>query len=561
MALRRLTTVLTILAAAVSAHLSVNTELNKVRHREVGIKYGFKERNAQPIFAYEGLPLDTAPGGGFERVLDILDTDDPDFGMITLIRIMFLSDMHANYSYDDVILPKMKEFDYWPVKGSKVPYAYWSENHLVMWLSTQYLLRQRQGWPTDDELLDTKLQHWLDLKLKYGFYEWNSNIYWGYTLSAMLNLADFAKDEKIRADAEAATFRLYEEMLQITNDQGVWFPVTGRGKYNKYYKPVHDHMTPCIWILTELNEEPTFVSQASAAMATSRLNFEPLVEKWSPKVDKVVQFGHAINDKIHEMLPRQDRTFFQWSAGGYYHPDVAKDTGWTSQYYDLETIPSIPDWLADLGSNIGATFSRGSVLSKATHHYYVNRGVTLSSAENYYAGYYGYQQYPMVANVHDVAVWTQSGKVKTEWDDRDGLTINTHLPWVIQRGNMAMMMYWPNLEIRVGFDTHVTLHWKDEWFDKVVTHNNWIIARRVDSYVAVYRYGTDTDKGWYSVDKNNGRQLWAIVVGNADLYGGFDEFVETIRQAEVREKYSGIFSKTFEASVTVGNATISNKWS
>lgn len=107
----------------------------------------------------------------------------------------------------------------------------------------------------------------------------------------------------------------------------------------------------------------------------------------------------------------------------------------------------------------------------------------------------------------------------------------------------------------------VTLHWKDEWFDKVVTHNNWIIARRVDSYVAVYRYGTDTDKGWYSVDKNNGRQLWAIVVGNADLYGGFDEFVETIRQAEVREKYSGIFSKTFEASVTVGNATISNKWS
>lgn len=42
--------------------------------------------------------------------------------------------------------------------------------------------------------------------------------------------------------------------------------------------------------------------------------------------------------------------------------------------------------------------------------------------------------------------------VKTEWDDRDGLTINTHLHWAIQRGNMACVLIFLRASLVQGYN-------------------------------------------------------------------------------------------------------------
>ncbi len=544
--------------------LHIDVEGNKAEHRAAAIANAWSKDTTQVILAYEGEPLDTVAGGGLDKILDRLAGEDPDFGMISLVRILYLSDRHDNYSYDDLILPALEGFLYWPVQGEPVEYAYWSENHLIMWLSTGYLLKQRQGWEMD-HLLEDRLRHWLDLKIEYGFYEWNAPTYWAFTLSALLNLADFAEDADIRNQAETVANRLLEEMLRLTNDRGVFFAVAGRGAYNKISQPFNYFLSPVIHMLTELNDKPTVASIPSGFMATSDVSFEGVSAGWSSTENMSYDFGHGISDSVHAGFPRQDRTFFQWSAGGYFHPDVADDTAYTSTYYDIDEIPELPIILANGGSSLAATFSRSSVLSRASFNTYKNKGVVLSSVEAYYGGYYGYQQYPWMATVDDLAVFTQSGEVLSDWDDRSDDNVNTHLPRVMQDENVALIMYWPNTEISAAFDTDVALHWKDADFDETATYDRWVIGRRNDSYVAVYRNKAGTKNGWYysTTTASEGGQYWGVVVGNAGTHGSFENFVDIIEASSNADSYTYDFSNfrwEYYARITVDGKELKYTW-
>ncbi len=536
------------------------TEENKAAHRAMAVKIA--KSHEQVILAYEGRPLDDSPGGYLESKLGSVSGAKADFTIISLVRILYFTS-----AYDDMILPVLEPVLYWPKQGEEVIQNYSSENHMIMWLSSAYLLKQREGWEMDS-LLEDRLRHFLDLKLTYGFYEWNSAVYLPYTLSALLNLADFAGDSDIRADAESAAKRLLTEMLRLTNDVGAFFPVSGRGKLSKYENAYTHNHSALIYILTQMGQAPTGATAASGFLSTSEINFDDVADSWTPTVNISYNFGHPINDSVHSGFPRQDRTFFQWSAGGYYHPDVAADTAYTINYYDMYGVQGIPIWLANLSSSVGATFSRSSVLSQAKFDIYKNEGVTLSSVDAYYPGYFGWQQWPWVAAVDDIAVWTQSGPVYSDWGERSDLNINTHLPRVMQDGNVALIMYWPNTEIAMAspfsdVDTDVALHWKDSDFDEVDSYDRWIIGRKGNSYIAVYRYRTGIKNDWPYSQANNGRQYWAVVVGNSTTHGKFKDFVHMVEQSRTRESYTWKWSKlrsVYYVLVTVDGKKIEYTW-
>ena len=53
-----------------------------------------------------------------------------------------------------------------------------------------------------------------------------------------------------------------------------------------------------------------------------------------------------------------------------------------------------------------------------------------------------------MANVGTSAVYTASGEVKRNWNDRNDFNRNTHLPYVRQQGNFALVMYWQEPVLR-----------------------------------------------------------------------------------------------------------------
>ena len=450
---------------------------------------------------------------------------------------------------------------------------------MILWLSSAYLLRQKTGWPMKANL-DARLNHWLDLKLQYGFYEFFSSTYHPFTIGPLLNLVDFAEDPAIAAKAAAVAQRFMRELLLVFNDQGSFYPAAGRNYPSRY---VSKRELPIFWILTGRGKKPTGTEYLGGYLATSSIDLEGVAASYRSNVNVTIRQGHEQKDKtrVHPGFSREERTIFQWSSGAYFHPDTANDTAYTVDFYDLEdrkefkdlaNVAFLPDsWMGAI-SKIGAAFSRGSNLSKATIDIFKNKNVVLTSLDNYFPGYRGYQQWPWAATIEDIAVWSQTGDIPPNFDKQGSgrLSQNSHFPKVQQSGNVALLTYFPLFEIRNGTgDKGVNLYWPTERFDEhdeIAGHSNgnWLVARKNNSYIAVLRAGRELradghPRHW----GDKGRQMWAVVVGNSDMHGNYSNFRSIISRAKISESYKWNwrkFRRVYKTQISVDGKSLSNSW-
>jgi hypothetical protein len=146
-----------------------------------------------------------------------------------------------------------------------------------------------------------------------------------------------------------------------------------------------------------------------------------------------------------------------------------------------------------------------------------------------------------------------------------GLSVNTHLPQVVQDQHVALIVYRPKFEVykaQLLFDlaqavpflwnglglpqnfsmpTRVALRWESALFDDLAESGPWIMGRRGASYVAVWRHGfrsplNDSDGPYYSDPHDSDRaQVWVVVVGTEEMHGSFDAFRSSITAGTVRE--------------------------
>ncbi len=239
--------------------------------REAFIQTALTHFNGDAITlqAYKGIPVD--PQTLTDLLNDVQTNTVADFGIVKLIRVLYLS----NGEYDSQILPVLQNIPFWltPNEPNKV---YWSENHMIMWMSSDYLLHQKYNFPVDSTL-DKRLRHYLHLKVDYGFYEFFSSVYAPYCLSGLLNLADFSDDAEIKSLATQAAQRLLKDLLLLTNDQGAFFPAAGRNYYGKYKKPYGDNHSYLIYLLTGFGPTPYDGSHASDFLASSTLPVDDII--------------------------------------------------------------------------------------------------------------------------------------------------------------------------------------------------------------------------------------------------------------------------------------------
>ena len=529
--------------------------------------------NSICIQAYKGLPVDTATLG---NIVSTISTNTVvDFNIVQLVRVLFLS----NGAYDSLLLPALNSVPYW-LNNYDTIRNYWSENHMIMWTSSDWLLHERYGRPIDSTLHD-RLLHYLELKNQYGFYEFNSSTYAPYTLSGLLNLADFATDPQIKTLAISAAERLLkDEILLLANDQGAFFPTAGRNYYSKYDNPYGHNHNSLIWLLSGLGPMPSSASHAGAFLTTSTLPVDDIINSWSADVDTVLSIGHSLDSgfTIHGNQSHADRVAFQWSSGAYFHPSMALETGYMLRdsnmwnHVDFATIKAfatffVLDSFASVAQSV-AFISKSSVISGQDLAVFKRGGVTLSSAQDFWPGKVGYQQYPWVANAGTSAVFTASGLPNQDWYARSEDNGNAHLPYVEQSHNVALVMYWPEevnslIHGMLGIqDPTVSLHFRDSDYNEVVEDSLWLMGRQAGNYVAVRRSCIDTANGVRGCNSGASGQAWACVVGDVALYGSFANFQNLISQSQFTEQWyhDGISQWVYFASITFDTTTIAHAW-
>lgn len=519
--------------------------------------------------AYRNVPVDS---NQLNTMLgNLMAKSTSDFDIIQLIRILYQS----NGQYDAKILPVLNTIPFW-VNKNDTTRNYWSENHMIMWSGSEWLMHEKYGKPVDSTLRK-RIVHYLDLKNAFGYYEFNSSTYAPFSLSGLLNLHDFSQDVEIKTKAGLAAQKLLKNMLLFTNDLGVYYPVAGRNYPSKYFNPFNQNHSAIIYLLTGNGNAKNFTNGA-AFLATSDLEVDTVVNSWKAVVDTTYYNGHTLDTAfiLHSQQSFVDKYVFLWSAGGYFHPQVVSGTVqilndsalWDQVDFSLlKPLQGIvsPSSAPILSESLGMA-SKSTVLCEANVSLFKHNSITLSSVNDFWKGKAGYQQYTCVANVGTSAVYLGSGDAKLNWETRNDKVQNTHLPYVEQKHNVALLMYRP--EPTPGLlppyfqNKDVALHWRDNEFDETIEDSLWLIGRQADRYVAVRRACTGLINGVRACPTNGG-QSWAIVVGDSLLYGSFSNFKNKINQSQFSENwyYDSLSSQyVYFASVTVDTVHIEYTW-
>lgn len=498
------------------------------------------------IQAFKGLPIDQST---IDYFLDRMkNSGEFDFDLTQIVRIFYFT----NGEYEPQLLPGILSGNLW-LTPNEILRVYWSENHIIMWTSCAYLLEQKYGVNLIPDV-EKLVEHWLDLKIKYGFYEFFSAVYFPFTFSGVLNLADFAENPVIKEKAQIVAKKLLKQILLMSNDKGVFYPAAGRSGYaegniNEFVSPYRRNIQDLIYLMTGFGDTPTQSQRHGPFLTTSTLDMKEVVESWKSEEDQIFSFGHPLSESptINGALSTKNRTIFQWSSGGYFHPEVALETFSLLKEYNLwdhkefknfALFRDVPIQLVEPASQIAASISRSSVISSADIGIFKNKSVTLHSVQNYYKGRAGYQQCPWQATTGVLPVYTVSGGA-LDFIGGQKLSSNSTLPYIEQKSNVALIMYRANKDLAIfGFPVHdVSLKFLEDLYDEVDFNGQWIIGREGDGYIAVARHCFDKKvEGVYTCDDQDG-QVWAVVVGNKDMYGSYENFKSLIRSAKVKEEW------------------------
>ncbi len=471
------------------------------------------------------------------------DGCEDDFVIALFIRILFLAKgkPHQTEVENGVKRIIMTGFPFWLSKGERHN-CYWSENHLACYLSIWYLWCQYNNIPMDSlESPAAYLDKYLKLKLKYGFFECVSQVYNAYTMSALLNIYDFAIDPKIRSNAATCIQMLTNHFLQVSLPvDGSIYCAAGR-TYQRYKvdcsgKNINKYM----WILTGKPTNESDLSPLGSFFASS--TFIPTIDPNPNPTMTSISVGAGLKfdsefGKAHGVFKMMNI----WSSGNYFNADYVDETMKTIKTFDLwnhahfkmdeykPLFQLVP--LSSLGTvvdNLDA-FVEGSDLRNVKYNIYNTGDYCLTSLENYNRGKMGAQQCPWMANVGGVPVFTQAGKIAASLGATElhETIANTHLPGVYQKRNVALIMYQPFDMLKKAFsDLAVYLYWDASRFDETTVSANkrWLFACKGNSYIGVY--STEMNDGY--VNKNENQQGWVVILGNKLAYDSFAKFVTDV---------------------------------
>ena len=540
------------------------------RHAYIDSALLYVNSDAMPIQAYMGVPVDSAYLHGM--LAGVATGATSDFEYEQLVRILIF----GSGLYDSVILPYLRPVHYW-VNANDTLDCYWSENHMIQWMSSHWLLHEYYGIPADPALR-TRLTHYLEMKIKYNYNEFFSTVYNPYCLAGILNLADFSQDTVVKNLAIEAAQVLMKDQLMLTNDKGVIYPTAGRNYADHYQGPYGSNIGNVIWMLTGFGPMPIGASHCGAFIATSTIPVDPVIQSWVPTLDTTFIMGQTLDSAYAYNSASQDsldRIIFQWSAGAYFNPQFAAESFtlisdsslWRNSVFSVfQQLAGLPvSIVPTISSELGVA-SYSSILYSDTIVAFKHNSVTLSSVQNYWPGRWGYQQYPCVANVEYTAVYTGSGQVAYDWNNRSATNQNDDLPYVKQIKNVALIMYRPIFKPSLlgATDTTVALHWYNGDYSEIRNDSLWLLGRVNNNYVGVRRAGLkQIDSVWCWDAGTPDAQTWVIIVGDSSMYGSFDNFQAVIDSSHFTTQwYYDTTSNqvTYYASITIDSINIDHAW-
>jgi hypothetical protein len=557
---------------AVGAQLAADAEAR----RQAYLVHSAGGSSYYALISQLSLGATSVPRAPLESMLDFVDSrvDTADFKATALIRLVYLHGSNPAIPTDHQgrAVRTLQNFKYWIDEPGQDEMVFWSENHQILFASCEFLAGQRypthvfsnSGLTGDQHKAKARARilRWIDYRLRFGFSEWYSPVYYPHDMAPLFNLVDFANDTEIQEKAAMALDLLLFDVARLTTRNGSFANTAGRAYEEHKWDGHHQSVADLIEILWGTRGAwRSKGSTAATPLATStgyRIPHALLAVGVDKQRDRFVdrsRVGISFSDAAREGIGFQSNEdgMMWWGMGAY----VANKTivltrrmirDWDLWHYGtfapFDSTRFVPDFLLPPLSTTLSPFSEGSFLSTANTYCYRTPDAQLSSVQSYRRGQVGFQQHAWQATLDlDAVVWTTSpaplGRSGPgEW------TGSGSLPQVTQHENVAVVLYNPGGAQRLAFPAMSHAWFPRQAFDEIAEFRGWTCGRTDQGYVALY---SAQPTAWVlagpyagkELQANGHRNVWICVVGREADHGTFLDFVDTVTRAPLTTRGEG----------------------
>jgi hypothetical protein len=549
-------------------------------------------------------PLDA---GVIEERLDFIDArkDTADFSVTGLVRILY------DHGASPLLSPDLRErieqtllrFKYWIDEPGSDGMVYWSENHQILFASSEYLLGQlypdrvfaNSGLTGAEHMAKARprILRWLEDRFLWGFSEWHSNVYYDEDLAPLVNLVDFCADPEIAVRAAMIVDVLLYEIA--VNTHGGVFGVSHGRTYPRHVLGARREATASLAKLVTGKGAHNSRGQMSAiSLATSSLYRPPSVlleigahepeggvfkERMGARIEQPWRYGRSHSDPASVM--------FWWGMGAYADWRVVDLTFRVADTYGLFASSeffkpfayAVPLWKSGLLSEMSQALSpvtSGSVLSEVNTYAYRTPEYMLASAQNFRPGQLGAQTHIWQATLdRDAVVFTHHAATDNTSSNGSYWTYWTGgwLPKLFQHRNVLVAIYNINPILSLVPDLYLPYshaYFPKQHFDEVRSSGKWTFGRKGDAYVGLYSEATPrwrTDGEWADAEllADGTRNAWICELGRKSEHGSFDHFVAALEQAKIeiwqtvvryRSPSVGLMEVTIDDRLRIGGSPV-----
>jgi len=608
-----------------TAALDVESPLNVVAHAERAARDG-------------GFSFDASAVGpdSFAEIFAEIEAfeDTTDFDVLYLLNLWYGYADRLPAATRDAIAQRLLGFKYWytePTPDGVVDQKwYWSENHRIIFHVDEYLAGLAFPDATFTNDGRTGAQHaadakarilaWLDEKVRFGWSEWHSDVYYQKDVTPLLTLVEFAPDDDV-ANRAAMVLDLVLLDVALHLQRGNFGATHGRSYMKDKSTAVDQDTFGLAKLLFDDTTEPyQSASDAGAVLFARARKYEvpeairriarhdaPMVdeERMNVPLDPLAPVDDDPEPPYGIAFDDPDNVPFWWERGAQIAWQVVPTTIATLDEHDLwgsDFFSPFKPLRDAVGDNMAAAqaFAQSQaavlnfgLLSEVRTYTYRSGDAMLSTAQDYRAGLFGEQYHAWQATLDEHAlVFTTHPKNEpqegTEWPDSDGYWTGTgSMPRSAQHGTAAIHLYAPAFEppgppldqFRYLDYTHA--YFPQEHFDEVVGDGNWTFARRGDGFVALFSarpvrwrehdparvFTHGLTQPFDLVAEGGANNVWIVEVGDAATYETFDAFRSAIagarvsvdadfRTAEYESPSQGVMRFGLEGALTVDGSEV-----
>lgn len=534
--------------------------------------------------------------------IDRMD-DTSDFDLLYLLNLWYgYRDELAEGVRAD-IEERILAFKYWytePTPAGVVDNKwYWSENHRLIFHTAEYLAGQafpdeiftndgRTGAAHRDSG-EALIRRWIDEKVRFGFSEWHSDVYYQKDVTPLLSLAEWADDDQLATLASmmldvvlfdvavhlhhgnmgATHGRSYMKDKSTALDQDVF----GLGKLlfddtDEAY-PSRSDPGAVLFARARRYRMPDLLGRIARSddVSVDRERMGVPLDPSAPIVeDPEAPYGYDFDDPANVDFWWERGAFTTWQGVALTFATADRYGLWETELFrpfaPLRDLTGGDVAVArELARPLSPMVALG-LLTEVDTYTYRTPAVMLSTAQDYRPGTFAEQVHAWQATLDEHAVvFTTHPKSEpqegTQWPDSDGYwTGSGSLPRSAQQGAVGIHLYRPAFDAPTGppldafgYLPYTHAYFPTEHFDEIVDDpdGHWTFGRRGDGYVALWSHrpvrwrGHDPERVFTHgmtepfdlVADGGATNVWIVEVGDKGRWGSFEAFREAVRGAEV----------------------------